>query len=522
MFSCSLGIPDILSFAIGAGAGLILTRSARGLAQKYGFTDSPDGHRKLQAGSVPVAGGVATLLAAVLGVVVTVACCPEIVVAMSADLRRYVSLLVAAVFLTTVGVVDDRRNLRARHKLLGQVAAALILVFGGGYLIERISMFGLVVEFGTLAVPVTVLWFLVCVNALNLIDGMDGLLGTVGLIALITVAVIALMAGHMAAAVIAFALAGAVLGFLFFNLPPATIYMGDAGSMLIGLVIGALGISATLKGPATVALITPVAILTLPMLDTSAAVIRRKLTGRGLATTDRGHLHHVLLRNGMTIPRVLLLVATLGLVASSGALASAALNHDGYALVAAAGVVATLLVTKLFGHTEFHLIRRWVSRSLRGAVGLTDTRTSQEMTVRLQGSADWESIWADLCAAAEELNLQGIGMDVNAPAFHENYHARWNRAGRAAPETHQWRVEIPFLFRGHLLGRMAIAGCREEGVAIGEKLRVVTGIIESAEARMTAMTSPMAVADRDDAAAVTPLADESETHRHGQPLLGRA
>ena len=125
----------------------------------------------------------------------------------------------------------------------------------------------------------------------NLIDGMDGLLGIVGGIALASLAVIVAMTGHVFAATVALALAGAVLGFLWWNLPPATVYMGDSGSMLIGLVIGAVAIPTSLKGPATVALSAPLAILVLPIFDTTAAVVRRKLTGRGLATADRGHLH---------------------------------------------------------------------------------------------------------------------------------------------------------------------------------------------------------------------------------------
>src|SRR5207247_2395036 len=131
-----------------------------------------------------------------------------------------------------------------------------------------------------------------------------------------------------------------------------------------GLVIGALAIPASLKGPATVALGAPVAILVLPMLDTTAAVIRRKLTGRGLATADSGHLHHVLQRNGLTVRRVLALVAGLGLVASAGALATTILHNDLFAFVAAFGVVVTLVATGLFGHAEFRLI--W--KRLRAAV----------------------------------------------------------------------------------------------------------------------------------------------------------
>ena len=148
-------------------------------------------------------------------------------------------------------------------------------------------------------------------------------------------------------------------------MPPATVYMGDAGSMLIGLVIGALAISAELKGPATAGLGASVALVLLPMIDTTAAVVRRRLTGRGLATTDRGHLHHVLVRGGLSVRRALVVVAGLALIASAGALASTALNNDLFALIAVAGVVVTLVATRLFGHAEFRLIRQSLGRLWR-------------------------------------------------------------------------------------------------------------------------------------------------------------
>ena len=192
---------------------------------------------------------------------------------------------------------------RARYKVLGQLSAILVLTLGGGFVIERVGLFGMMLELGPAAIPCTALWLLACVNALNLIDGMDGLLGIVGGIALVSLAVIVAMTGYVFEATVALALAGAVIGFLWWNLPPASVYMGDSGSMLIGLVIGAVAIPTSLKGPATVALSAPLAILVLPMFDTTAAVIRRKLTGRGLATADRGHLHHVLMRNGLTAQR---------------------------------------------------------------------------------------------------------------------------------------------------------------------------------------------------------------------------
>ncbi len=472
---------------LGAGLGLIFTRVARGVAAQLGMVDSPDGRRKIQTDPIPLAGGVAVLVAAVLTLLVIAFADSDVAAALTADLRKSLALLVAAVFIAFVGLADDRFNLRARYKLLGQIAAVLVLVIGGDFVIHSVSVFGWTVELGTFDGVFTAVWLLACVNALNLIDGMDGLLGTVGGIALVSLAIMAALTGHLFAAAVALALAGAVFGFLWWNLPPATVYMGDAGSMLIGLVIGAVAIPASLKGPATIALGAPLAVLVLPMFDTTAAVVRRKLTGRGLATADRGHLHHVLLRNGLTTRRVLVVVAVLGLIAAGGALASTALHNDLFALVAGGGVVIALVAGKLFGNAELRLIHKRIAAGLRGlwpAAG-----QPWELAVHLQGTANWSMVWEDLVGVAEALNLQTLCLDVNAPALHESYLGQWH-SPVAVPADHLWRLEIPLLGPGGIpIGRLTVAGKRDEQPLL-DTLMTLTKIVETAEICATEGTNP--------------------------------
>src|SRR5262249_15282924 len=139
---------------------------------------------------------------------------------------------------------------------------------------------------------------------------------------------------------------------------PARIFMGDAGSMVVGLVVGVLGIQSSLKAPATVALVAPLAVLTIPFLDTAAAIVRRKLTGRSIYATDRGHLHHCLLRRGYSTRVVLAWVSLFCVLTGAGALASLALKNELLAFCTALTVVAVLIVTRFFGHAEFQLIRK--------------------------------------------------------------------------------------------------------------------------------------------------------------------
>jgi UDP-GlcNAc:undecaprenyl-phosphate GlcNAc-1-phosphate transferase len=247
-----------------------------------------------------------------------------------------------------------------------------------------------------------------------------------------------------------------------------------------------MAIPASLKGPATIALGAPLAILVLPMFDTAAAVVRRKLTGRGLATADRGHLHHVLMRNGLTARRVLVIVGVLGLVAAGGALASTALHNDLYALIAGGGVVVALVAGKLFGNAELRLIHKRVAAAVRGLWPGTGNGKPWELAIRLQGTADWDDVWEDLTGVAGRLNFQTICLDVNAPALHENYHARWDRPG-GPPEMYLWRLEIPLFVNRVPIGRLTVAAERG-GECLADALLVLVKIVEVAEIRAAEVT----------------------------------
>ncbi len=496
----SLSALSLLGLA--AVFGLILTRIARGVATRVGMLDSPDGRRKKQAAPVPVAGGIAVLVAGLLALATMALIDPVIASAILENSRQAVALLVGAVLITLIGLIDDRVNLRARYKLFGQIAAILVLVVWGNFVVHSVGVFGSSIEFGQLAIPATVLWLLACVNALNLIDGMDGLLGTIGGIALITLGVMAALVGHAFAAIVAVALAGAVFGFLRWNLPPATIYMGDAGSMLIGLVIGAVAIPASLKGPATVALGAPLAVLILPAFDTAAAMVRRKLTGRGMATPDRGHIHHRMMDSGLTPPRVLAIIAGLGLIAAAGALATTAWNNDVFAILAAAGVVIALVAGQLFGNAELSLIGARVSALVRGQRNNPADSRTWGLAIRLQGTADWDRAWLELATHADRLNLHGLCLDVNAPAVHENYRA-WRHNPALVAEDRLLRVEIPLFGKDNLpLGRLSVSVARDER-PLSEVLAAFAELVEVVEVQAADLSLPKRSPSK--AAPATPL-----------------
>jgi UDP-GlcNAc:undecaprenyl-phosphate GlcNAc-1-phosphate transferase len=398
--------------------------------------------------------------------------------------------MLGSVVICMVGVLDDRVGLRGRYKLCGQLfAVSVVLAFG--VRVGAVNLFAWRIELGWLALPVTAFWLLGAINSLNLLDGMDGLLGTVGTIISLALAVLAGLHGHWAEAAIAATLAGALIGFLCYNLPPATVFLGDAGSMLIGLVIGVLAIRCSLKGTATVTLATPTALLIIPIFDTAAAIVRRKLTGRSIYTTDRAHLHHCLLGRGFSRPVVLLVVSGLCLLAVVGALASTAYKSEALALLSALAVVAILIASRLFGHAEFLLLVKSGAALGRSLLG-RHSASSHQVEVRLQGSVDWRGFWMLLTARAEQLNLSGLALDVNAPALQEGYHARWyGFQPQAAEELQIWSADVPLAVAGRAVGRITLTG-RHDGEATWRKVAAIAEVAEQIEAMLDARAGGVA------------------------------
>jgi UDP-GlcNAc:undecaprenyl-phosphate GlcNAc-1-phosphate transferase len=292
--------------------------------------------------------------------------------------------------------------------------------------------------------------------------------------------------------------AGALLGFLIYNLPPATIFLGDSGSILIGLVVGVLAIQSALKGPATVALAAPLAILTIPIFDAAAAIARRKLTGRSVYTTDRGHLHHCLLRRGLSGRGVLVVVSVLCLLTVAGALVSLCLNNEVFALISAVLTVGILIVGRLFGYAEFLLVRGRLAMLAASFLRRRPSDTARVTEVRLQGSVNWQDFWRDLTEYACQLNFGAIQLDVNAPAIHEGYHARWQRLCEESENPGVWRAEIPLTLGGQTVGRVEVIGQRD-GQPVWLKIAALTRLTDGLDARVAAL-----IPDKEQATPVQP------------------
>lgn len=414
-------------FAVGLVSTTLIVPIVRSLAIRIGLVDRPDAERKLHARPVALAGGVAVFVSMLIAITLPLGLQTNWTyeVPSAIDTQSWIVLLGALIAVMIVGLVDDKWILRGRQKLLAQCLIALVVV-GSGTALDELSLFGLIVPLGVFSLPVSVLWLLVCVNALNLLDGADGMATTVGIFISGALAMISFLHGSpLLITITAFALCGSLVGFLIYNRPPASIFLGDAGSMMVGLLIGVLAMWCSHKETTAFAA-APLAILVLPLFDSVAAITRRWLTGRSLYTSDRGHMHH-LLNDKFGHTRALWVVALACTVSSSTAIASVWLHQSWLAPVGAVLVLTAFVCTRTFGYSEFRLVVGSVghlltSFTLRPAVC---EQQKHERVLKLQGDGSWQDVWEPLIGFAVRQNLASVRIDVNMAWLHESYHATW-------------------------------------------------------------------------------------------------
>jgi len=286
-----------LTFATALVVGLVATPIVRGFAHGQGLLDQPGG-RKVHRIAIPRLGGVAMAIAFGAGVGVAILMSPDLD---AGGLRpnRAPAILVGVALLVVVGVIDDIRGMRALVKLSFQVATAVV-AWWLGLSLDRLYLPWGIVELGIFSLPITVAWIVAVINAINLIDGLDGLASGVVLTALGAFGLLAAVDGADPTLPIIAATAGAAVGFLAYNLHPATIIMGDTGSMFLGFVVAAIAISLTQDGVHPVHPWVPMVALGVPIIDTLWAIVRRTARGEPFFVADRGHIHHQLLRRGLS------------------------------------------------------------------------------------------------------------------------------------------------------------------------------------------------------------------------------
>ena len=335
----------ILAFAVAVGTALIVTPLVIKFAFKTGAVDIPDA-RKVHKFPIPRIGGLGIYLAFLVAIIFSV-----FATGIGGEtLREIIGLTLSGSLIVALGLIDDYKNLPAKIKLLGQIVAACVLVFGFDVRIDFITdPLGDYIYLDWLAIPATIFWIVGLTNTVNLIDGLDGLAAGVSAIASVTILLVALKQNFLLVTILTAALAGAAAGFLFYNSHPAKIFMGDSGSMFFGFMLAGISVIGAVKSTATITLIVPILALGLPILDTTFAIVRRYRGGKPIFQPDKGHLHHRLLSLGFTHKQAVLLMYVISAILGMSAVALTEVNSQLAILILIIVVIAVFYGAKKLG-----------------------------------------------------------------------------------------------------------------------------------------------------------------------------
>jgi UDP-GlcNAc:undecaprenyl-phosphate GlcNAc-1-phosphate transferase len=306
---------------------LILTPVTRSLALKLGAVDRPS-KRKIHKNIIPRFGGLSIFASFVIAVVLAMSFSAAFGVKLNfKEIQSLNGILFGGALITLIGLFDDMKGLSALWKLAGQIVASSVAIYFGVQIYIISTPFTNLIMLGFWAIPVTLIWMTAITNAINLIDGLDGLASGITLIAGATLFAVAIKMGQYDSAILLAALAGTSAGFLRYNFFPASIFLGDSGSLFFGFMLACASIVGVLKSTLVIALVIPIVVLGIPIYDTATAIIRRAITGRPIFEADKKHLHHRLLKAGFNQRQVVILIYVACLILSVAALAAAVFDN---------------------------------------------------------------------------------------------------------------------------------------------------------------------------------------------------
>ncbi len=302
---------------------LILIPIIRNLSIKYKWLDDPyRSTRTVHQRLIPRTGGIGILLAFMAPLLGLFFVQSGVGGVFTSDYKMAVTLLAGGFLISAIGLVDDLYGMRASRKFILQSFVA-IFSYVMGFKIQSVSLpFIGVIDMGIFAPVVTLLWIVGIINAINLVDGIDGLAAGLAFFVCVTNFVFGFASNNVIICLISSALGGALLGFLYFNFNPASIFMGDSGSMLIGYILATSSLWASMKKGTTVALLIPIISMGLPIMDTFVAMFRRLILKRPIFSPDRGHIHHRLLQKGYSQKKTVVILYVVSIVFALAAIFS--------------------------------------------------------------------------------------------------------------------------------------------------------------------------------------------------------
>ena len=437
------------------GSSFLISPVVGQMARSLGIVDKPDQQRKFHARTVPLVGGFvifasilfATMFAGLLRLV---------------DISEILPLLGGMGVIVAVGILDDRFVLGSRSKLIGQILAVACVMLGGVGL-SGLSVFGFAFDLGSLELPIYGFLLLATINAFNFLDGADAFALSIGLVTAVALFALAVSGGMFLEAVIAAGLAGALIGFLVFNFPPASMFLGDSGSMLVGLTIGVLVFRVGAPAGEPIPLGVALSLLAIPCIDTVAAIARRLLTGRSVALGDRAHLHHCLSRRGFGPRRIVVAAALLACIPMCGVAWYTLAQQQAASWLGLLALGAVLVGGRIFGGNELKLLLTrmlgWVRpfiRRRRARLQRVDAR-SRQVRLGLQRSRECTALWRALTKFADEHDLSRVRLHLSGSWMDDGFDVLWEHVS-ANKGIENWSTKFPIYSSGRLFGNVELSG----------------------------------------------------------------
>ena len=393
---------------------LIFTPMVRDLALHYAIVDCPDVQRKLHIRAVPRVGGIPIILSYAGAVLLMVIFAPHWV-ELTVRHRRLVLELcpaVAVIFLT--GLIDDLFCLKPWQKLAGQILAAALAVSCGQTISLASSHPGALL----VTIPLSMMWLIGCANAFNLIDGMDGLAAGVGLFATLTTAAVGVIQGDMGLAMATAPLAGCLLAFLRYNFNPASVFLGDSGSLTIGFMMGCFSLIWGQHSGNLLGLAAPTMVMALPLLDVALAIMRRRLRRQPIFQGDRGHIHHMILARGLRTRDAALILYGVCTICAGLALLQTLTRFHMRALVILVFLTLIGIGINALGYVEIAAARKTGYRlvgHLREEIFLQDLSNS---LAKVKSEDDCWDIVHSMC---RDLSFASVQMELNDRTYQAEF-----------------------------------------------------------------------------------------------------
>jgi len=449
-------------FALSLAISFAATREVRDLAIRRGWVSQPLGGRHLHREPLPRLGGVAIFLAFSISLSLWMALAqlfPRLTPGPVPSTLFRIYLPACLIF--ALGIYDDLRGAGPWLKFAVQAVAAALLFAGGMRVLDLPLIFPHTLPW-FVGLPLTVLWVLAVTNAFNLIDGLDGLAAGSALFSTLVFFVVALVNQYWMCSLVSVTLAGAILGFLRFNFNPATIFLGDSGSLFIGFMLSALALASTEKAPTFIAVAIPVVSFGLPILETGLSIVRRLISGRPIFTADGEHIHHKLLKMGLSHRQVVIVLYAVSAVFALLSLFLLWPTRSTVGLVLAVVGTGIWLGVQHLNYLEFGELRRVAQRTIEQRHIVINNLSVRRAIEELKVARDLDQVRRILIAAFESNDFDGFELDASPPLESPGQltqRLRWSKFPhlRAIARDPSWRLTLDlFTTANHYCGSLLV------------------------------------------------------------------